>query len=208
MTWFVGRRSSVEKKRPATYERRPTTSVAGDALLRIIAGEARGVKLAPVPQNVRPTSDRVREAIFNSLGQFFDGGEVLDLYAGTGALGIEAMSRGLERATFVEKNAHATRTIRENLARAGFAEKGEVIKGDVVEALDRLVFRRQKFYLIFLDPPYRIPPREVGDVLERLAPLLPPGGRVVLESGGAPVQTTKSLKGVSRRYGGTVVTYF
>jgi 16S rRNA (guanine(966)-N(2))-methyltransferase RsmD len=70
------------------------------AFMRIIAGTARGVRLAPVPDGVRPTSDRVRESLFNSLGQFFDGGEVLDLYAGTGALGIEALSRGCERAVF------------------------------------------------------------------------------------------------------------
>ena len=93
----------------------------------------------PVPGGVRPTSDRVREAIFNSLGQFFDGGEVLDLYAGTGALGIEALSRGLDRATFVEKNGRAARAVRENLERAGFPERGEVLRGDVAEVLERLV---------------------------------------------------------------------
>ena len=62
--------------------------------MRIIAGTAGGIRLAPVPKGVRPTGDRVREAVFNSFGQFFDGGDVLDLYAGTGALGIEALSRG------------------------------------------------------------------------------------------------------------------
>ncbi len=175
--------------------------------MRIIAGQARGVKLAPVPPDVRPTSDRVREAIFNSLGQFFDGGEVLDLYAGTGALGIEALSRGCERATFVEKNARAVRTVRENLGRAGFEEKGEVLRGDVAEVLGRVVLKQRKFRLIFADPPYRIPPREIGGVLERLAALLAPGGRVVLESGDPPGQITESLKGGSRRYGGTVVTF-
>ena len=72
--------------------------------MRVIAGTAGGVRLAPVPRGVRPTADRVREAVFNSLGQFFDGGDVLDLYAGTGALGIEALSRGCERAVFVEKD--------------------------------------------------------------------------------------------------------
>ena len=61
--------------------------------MRVIAGTARGIRLAPVPRDVRPTSDRVRESLFNALGQFFDGGDVLDLYAGTGSLGIEAMSR-------------------------------------------------------------------------------------------------------------------
>jgi pantetheine-phosphate adenylyltransferase/16S rRNA (guanine(966)-N(2))-methyltransferase RsmD len=175
--------------------------------LRIIAGSARGVRLAPVPEGVRPTSDRVREAIFNSLGQFFDGGEVLDLYAGTGALGTEALSRGCHQATFVEKNAKAARTIRDNLRRVGFEEEGEVLQEDVSEVLGRLVSQRREFNLIFADPPYRIPPREIGSVLKRLAVLLARGGRVVVESGDTPVQATESLKGVSRRYGSTVVTF-
>jgi 16S rRNA (guanine(966)-N(2))-methyltransferase RsmD len=130
--------------------------------MRIIAGTARGLRLSAVPEGVRPTSDRVREAIFNSLGQFFDGGEVLDLYAGTGALGIEALSRGFVQATFVEKNARAAHTIRENLKRAGFAKEGEVLREDAVEAVDRLISSRRKFHLIFADPPYRIAPREIA----------------------------------------------
>ena len=176
--------------------------------MRIIAGSARGIRLAPVPEGVRPTSDRVREAIFNALGQFFDGGEVLDLYAGTGALGIEALSRGCAWATFVEKNGRAARVIQENLTRAGSVGKGEVLRGDVKEVLGRLAAEERKFHLIFADPPYRIPPREIGDVLERLVALLAPGGRVVVESSDPPVEIVNNMKGVSRRYGGTVVTFF
>ena len=176
--------------------------------LRIIAGSAHGVRLAPVPDGVRPTSDRVREAIFNALGQFFDDGEVLDLYAGTGTLGIEALSRGCERATFVERNGRAVHVIRENLRRARLVGKGDVLRGDVMEVLERLFSARRKFYLIFVDPPYRIQPREIRGVLERLAALLAPGGRIVVESGDPPIETINNLKGVSRRYGGTVVTFF
>jgi 16S rRNA (guanine(966)-N(2))-methyltransferase RsmD len=113
--------------------------------MRIIAGSARGIRLAPVPQGVRPTSDRVREAIFNSLGQFFNGGKALDLYAGTGALGIEALSRGCVRATFVEKNGKAARVIRQNLWRAGFEDKGVILRGDVADVLERLLSRRREF---------------------------------------------------------------
>jgi pantetheine-phosphate adenylyltransferase/16S rRNA (guanine(966)-N(2))-methyltransferase RsmD len=142
------------------------------------------------------------------LGQFFDGGEVLDLYAGTGALGIEALSRGCERATFVEKNAKAARTVRENLVRAGFSGKGVVLQGDVAKVLERIAGQRREFNLIFVDPPYRISPREIGGVLERLAALLAPGGRVVVESGNPHVEIIDGLKGVGRRYGGTVVTFF
>ena len=176
--------------------------------MRIITGEARGARLVSVPRGVRPTADRVREAVFNALGQFFDGGEVLDLYAGTGALGIEALSRGFDRATFVEKNGQAVCAIRDNLERTGFSEKGEVLRGEVEEILERLLSKEQEFNLIFVDPPYKIAPKEIGGVLKRLASLLAPGGRVVVESGDPPpVQTTESLKGDSRRYGGTFVTF-
>ena len=177
--------------------------------VRIIAGLARGLRLASIPDEVRPTSDRVREAIFNTLGQFFSGGNVLDLYAGSGALGIEALSRGCERATFVEKNPKAAYVIRENLARARFADYGEVVRGDVVEVVGRLAMEGHRYDLIFADPPYRIPARETGGVLERLAALLTPGGCVVFESGNIlSAETIINLKGVSRRYGRTVVTFF
>ncbi len=174
--------------------------------MRIIAGTARGTRLAAVPKGVRPTSDRVRESVFNSLGQFFDG-EVLDLYAGTGALGIEALSRGAERAVFVERDRRALAAIRENLRRTRLPDRAEVVAGDVRRALDRMLTDGRVFNLIFADPPYRIAKTEVGGLVSRLRALLAPGGRVVIESGEAPQQGTKEgKKGVTRRYGGTFVT--
>ena len=143
--------------------------------------------------------------MFNSLGQFFDGGDVLDLYAGTGALGIEALSRGCERAVFVERGGRATAAIRENLRRTGFVERAEVVRGDVERTLDRMLTDGRVFNLIFADPPYRIA-TEVGDVLSRLGALLAPAGRVVIESGEAPAGVIRGKKGVTRRYGGTFVT--
>jgi pantetheine-phosphate adenylyltransferase len=174
--------------------------------VRVIAGSARGTRLAPVPKGVRPTSDRVRESLFNSLGQYFDGGTVLDLYAGTGALGIEALSRGTEMAVFVERDRRARSVILENLRRTGFADRAEVIGGDVESVLGRLIARGELFNLIFADPPYRIAAAEVGGILGRLRSLLAPGGRVVIESGEAPVEGAVGTKGVTRRYGGTFVT--
>ena len=181
----------------------------GRAALRVIAGEARGIRLAPVPEGVRPTADKVREALFNSLGQFFSGGEVLDLYAGTGALGIEALSRGCERATFVEKSGRTVAVIHENLKRTRFEGRAEVIRGDVRAEIERLVREGREYRLIFADPPYRIADSEIGEVLPQLMELLAPGGRVVVESAAPPVdEQAQSVKGVSRRYGGTVVTIF
>ena len=173
--------------------------------MRVIAGTARGIRLAPVPKGVRPTSDRVRESVFNSLGQFFEG-EVLDLYAGTGALGIEALSRGSERGVFVEKDRRALGTIRENLRRAKVADRAEVVAGDVGRVLDRMLTDGRQFNLIFADPPYRIAATEVGGLISRLGALLAPEGRVVIESGEAPAAGMNAKKGVTRRYGGTYVT--
>ncbi len=173
--------------------------------MRVIAGSARGSRLASVPKGVRPTSDRVRESLFNTLGQFFEGGSVLDLYAGTGALGIEALSRGSGLAVFVERDRRARAVILENLRRTGFAERAEVIGGEVEPVLGRLIARGERFDLIFADPPYRIA-AEVGGILHRLRSLLAPGGRVAIESGEAPVEGAGGKKGVTRRYGGTFVT--
>ena len=143
--------------------------------------------------------------MFNSLGQFFEGGSVLDLYAGTGALGIEALSRGSERAVFVERDRGARAAISENLRRTGFAQRAEVLGGEVEAVLGRLLGRRERFDLIFADPPYRIA-AEVGGILHRLRSLLAPGGRLVIESGEAPIEGVGGRKGVTRRYGGTFVT--
>jgi len=174
--------------------------------LRIIAGSAGGIRLAAVPKGVRPTSDRVRESLFNSLGQLFEGGRVLDLYAGTGALGIEALSRGSESAVFIERDRRARAVILENLRRTGFAGRAEVLSGEVEAVLGRLLWRGERFDLIFADPPYRIAAAEVGGILHRLRSLLAPGGRVAIESGEAPVEGAGGKKGVTRRYGGTFVT--
>jgi pantetheine-phosphate adenylyltransferase/16S rRNA (guanine(966)-N(2))-methyltransferase RsmD len=174
--------------------------------VRVIAGTARGIRLAPVPNGVRPTSDRVRESVFNALGQFFDGGDVLDLYAGTGALGIEALSRGCERTMFVERDGQLVAVIRENLRRTGFVDQAEVIRGEVGRALDRMVSQGRLFNLIFADPPYRIAATEVGGIMSRLGALLAPGARVVIESGEASAGGAGGKKGVTRRYGGTFVT--
>jgi pantetheine-phosphate adenylyltransferase len=147
----------------------------------------------------------VRESVFNALGQFF-GGDALDLYAGTGALGIEALSRGCERAVFVEKDHRALAVIRENLRRARLIDRAEIIAGDVGQALDRMITDGRQFNLIFADPPYRIAATEVGGVLSRFGALIAPGGRVVIESGEVPAGGRVGKKGVTRRYGGTYVT--
>jgi 16S rRNA (guanine(966)-N(2))-methyltransferase RsmD len=123
--------------------------------LRIISGEARGRRLARFKgQKIRPASDKVRGAIFNILGQAFEGREVLDLFAGTGALGIEALSRGAEKVVFVENSTAALRVLHENLALCRCGERAELVKTPVERGLKLLIKRGERFDHIFLDPPY------------------------------------------------------
>ncbi|HWO69128.1 MAG TPA: 16S rRNA (guanine(966)-N(2))-methyltransferase RsmD [Actinomycetota bacterium] len=146
--------------------------------MRVIAGSARGTRLAPVPPGVRPVSDRAREGLFSSLGAAPVGSRVLDLYAGTGALGIEALSRGAAAATFVDRDPRAVRTIRENLRRTGLEARARVVRADARAYLRHPAEHR--FDLVFLDPPYAAPDAEVEGVLRALERHLAPGALVVL----------------------------
>jgi 16S rRNA (guanine966-N2)-methyltransferase len=134
--------------------------------VRIIAGAAKGVRLGPVPLGTRPISDRAREGLFSSLGPSVPGAAVLDLYAGTGAAGIEALSRGAERATFVDRSQHAVRSIHDNLRRTKLAAGATVVQRDVGRFLDG---EPRPFDLVFLDPPYDTAPEAVAADLRELA---------------------------------------
>ncbi len=123
--------------------------------MRIISGTSKGRKLAtPKGLTVRPTSDRVKESIFNILTGQIEGAEVLDLFAGTGNLGIEALSRGAKEVTFIEKTRRAVRLIQRNLEQFGMSEQSEVLFMDASRAIGILKQRRRIFDLIFMDPPY------------------------------------------------------
>jgi pantetheine-phosphate adenylyltransferase len=132
--------------------------------------------VAPPGRATRPTGDKVRGAIFNVLGQFFEGGEVLDLYAGSGALALEALSRGMARAVCVESDRRAAECIERNAAACGLAGRVEVRREPVEAALSRLPAGR--FALVLLDPPWNLGP---GAVLPAVARVLAPGGTVVAE---------------------------
>jgi 16S rRNA (guanine966-N2)-methyltransferase len=122
--------------------------------MRVVAGSAGGLRLvAPAGQQTRPTSDRVREATFNALGSLgaIEGAAVLDLFAGSGAMGIEALSRGAARATFVDADERARRAVRENLERTHLADRATVVASD---AAAFLASSTERFDLAVLDPPY------------------------------------------------------
>ncbi|MGG4553757.1 16S rRNA (guanine(966)-N(2))-methyltransferase RsmD [Paenibacillus sp. FSL W8-0186] len=125
--------------------------------MRVISGSAKGRPLKAVPgMGTRPTTDKVKEALFSMIGPYFEGGTVLDLFAGTGGLGIEALSRGMDRAIFVDLDYKSVETVKANLKAAGFAEQAEVYKNDAERALKTLAKRGASFDLVFLDPPYRL----------------------------------------------------
>lgn len=175
--------------------------------VRVTGGELRGFQLAePGGARLRPTSSRVREAIFNVLAARTEGAVVLDLFAGTGALAIEALSRGAERAVFVESHRTTARAIVQSLARADMAERGSVIRGALPGALDSL---DAPFDLVFLDPPYDSD--QASPTLSALAPHLAGGGLVVYEhrSRYNPPERPLGLSLTDRRvYGDTAVAFF
>ena len=120
--------------------------------MRVIAGSARGIPLkTPDGMQTRPTADRVKEAMFSIIHFDIPGAKVLDLFGGTGQLGIEALSRGASAATFVDQSDAACRLIRENLRRTKFENMGNVVRGDYMEYLARC---REQYDIILLDPPY------------------------------------------------------
>ena len=123
--------------------------------MRVIAGDFKGRKISAVKgNNTRPTTDKIKENVFNIMGQFFDGGRVLDLFAGSGNLGIEALSRGMDHAIFIDMNFNAIKVIKENLSTLKLQDKTEVYRNDAFKALDVLAKKGSKFDMIFLDPPY------------------------------------------------------
>jgi 16S rRNA (guanine966-N2)-methyltransferase len=145
--------------------------------VRIIGGEYRGRRIAvPERRDLRPTPDRVRETLFNWLGQVLEGKSCLDLFAGSGALGFEALSRGAKRVVMVEQDRETARALRESAA-ALEAANLEIVESDAMRFLDA---SPERFDIAFVDPPYNS--KLVGSALVRLPRHLNPGGRVYAES--------------------------
>ena len=147
--------------------------------MRVITGSARGVSLkTPDGMQTRPTTDRVKEALFSIIQFEIPGASVLDLFGGTGQLGIEALSRGAKSATFVDQSSAACNLIKENLRRTKLESGAKVIRGDYLEYLSRC---REKYNIILLDPPYAEVVLE--NALKRMTEIdiLHSGGRIVAE---------------------------
>lgn len=128
----------------------------GRKTVRVIAGEAKGRKLqVPKGQDIRPVTDLIKGAIFNTLGPVIQGCSFLDLFAGSGAMGIEALSRGAGHAVFVDSNPAAVRVIKENLVHCRLESRASVWKADVKRAVSRLSQAGEHFDIVFIDPPFR-----------------------------------------------------
>jgi 16S rRNA (guanine966-N2)-methyltransferase len=172
--------------------------------MRVIAGEWRGRPLkAPPGAATRPTSDRVREALFSILAPRIPEARVLDLFAGSGALGLEALSRGALSATFVDDAAAAVRAIEANLN--AFGAEAEVRRADAVRFLAAARRDGAQYDLVFLDPPYRLAERLAPALSEALPAVLAPGAVAVAESDRrAPLPLDLPLHD-ERRYGDTLI---
>jgi 16S rRNA (guanine966-N2)-methyltransferase len=180
--------------------------------MRIIGGVNRGRRLtAPRGLKTRPTAERVREALFDIVGPAVAGTRVLDLYAGTGAVGIEALSRGAVRAVFVESDRVALRALRRNLGELAIGrERGRIVVGDAASVLATLG-GEAPFDLVFLDPPYAASasPRALGGIVA--ANLLAPAARVVVQhltKTAVPCPTGLVVDRLPRRFGETALTFF
>jgi len=178
--------------------------------MRIVSGSARGRTLkGPRSSAIRPTADRVRESVFNILGQWLDGQKVLDLFAGTGALGLEALSRGAAAAVLVDSDREAVTLCRENARALGFQDQARVMSSTVGRALELLVRQGERFDLVLADPPYAA--RAARDTLERVQPLLSPGGTCVVEHDRrevVPEAVGRLARVDERAFGDTRVSFF
>lgn len=171
----------------------------------MVAGSARGRRIAAPPgTDTRPTTDRVREAVFNALGSLgaVQGAVVADLFAGSGALGIEALSRGAAHAHFVESDRRAADVVAANVADLGFADRATVVRRPLPGALDHLP---AEVDLVLADPPYAFD--GWPELLDRVAARLAPDGIVVAESDRAVDLPPGWTKVRERAYGGTVVVF-
>ncbi|MBQ6222972.1 MAG: 16S rRNA (guanine(966)-N(2))-methyltransferase RsmD [Solobacterium sp.] len=180
--------------------------------MRIVAGKYSSRRLDTLPGNdTRPTLDKVREAVFSSLGGFFEGGNMLDLYAGSGAVGLEALSRGMDHIVLVDKSRAAAEIIRKNIASLKAEEQTTVLPVSDLKALGILQERGIRFDLVYLDPPYA--KERNMEILRKLQEysLLAEKARIVIESDKEDVYETVVINLVRYKeaiYGITKISYY
>jgi len=179
--------------------------------LRIIAGDLKGRRLKSLPKSkIRPTSDKVKGSIFNVLREEVEDKTVLDLFAGSGALGLEALSRGAKEVVFIDSNDKSVKLIKENLNILNFSDKGKVIKLDGISFLRRFKKSKENFQLIFCDPPYlKGMAQKLVDLISKLD-CLEKNGILVLEHHKKEIlQGEMDLILVKeKKFGDTIISFF
>jgi 16S rRNA (guanine(966)-N(2))-methyltransferase RsmD len=174
--------------------------------VRIVAGSRKGARIFPPKGETRPTGDRVREAAYNLIGPV-DDATVLDVFAGSGALGLEALSRGARRVTFVESDPEAVRAINRNLDKLRLT--GAIVRGeDAVRALATDAAAGRRYDLVLLDPPYEMFSQLQTKLARHLPAVLAPDGLLVVETGAREEPELPLRKRTSRRYGAARLTLF
>ena len=179
--------------------------------MRVISGKLKGKRLFSAKGlNLRPTSDRVKEAIFDILQDRIQGQQVLDLFAGTGALGIEALSRGARRVVFIEKSRPSLAALHRNIEDCKFKEQGEILSREVTVGIKILENRAESFAIIFLDPPYgKRLAQTTLEVLARSSIISPETLMVAEHSATEEINSIPGLQRMDRRkYGSTQVSFF
>jgi 16S rRNA (guanine(966)-N(2))-methyltransferase RsmD len=178
----------------------------------VVSGICKGRPLKAVPGNTtRPTTDKVKEALFNMIGPYFNGGIGLDLFAGSGGLGIEALSRGLDKTIFIDREKVAIQTIHDNLKACKFEDKAEVYRNDAERALKALIKREISFDYIFLDPPYK--KQQLISLMEQMdeQKLIKNGGHIICEHSHdvvLPQSVGKCIQIKHEKYGIIAITIY
>ncbi|WP_250673304.1 16S rRNA (guanine(966)-N(2))-methyltransferase RsmD [Paraclostridium ghonii] len=180
--------------------------------MRVISGKARGLKLnTPKNEDVRPTTDRVKESLFNIINGYIIDGEVLDLFAGTGSLGIECLSRGSSKCVFVDLNKSSIDIVKSNIKKARVEANSEVMNTDFKSAIEKVKNNSYKFDVIFMDPPYY---KDMFiDALEKVehSNILKEDGVIVVEHDTKhefPKNVGRLIKSRNKKYGNTTLTFY
>lgn len=180
--------------------------------MRVISGEARGIRLTALKgDNTRPTSDKVKESIYNIINPYIYDARFLDLFSGTGNMGLEAVSRGAEKAVLVEKHRPCFKIIQDNITKTRLGDRVELLKSDVYTAIKRLSSENEKFDIIFMDPPYS--KDLVRPCLEGISNgnLLDDDGIIIIEHDTKDLIEDKIgnlVKYREKKYGNTMISFF
>jgi 16S rRNA (guanine966-N2)-methyltransferase len=175
----------------------------------VLTGTIKGRKLkVPKGRAIRPTTSRIKKSIFDTLGDLY-GLRVLDIFAGSGGLGIESLSRGASHVTFVEKDPGVFKLMRDNVASCGFLDKADMICDDYERGTKRLGKEGSKFDIVFIDPPYSLyEKKEVLDFVNLVTNCVDYGSIIIIEHERILTAEDKGFSRVTRSFGGTKVSYF